>query len=106
TTFSRSQRRSAPSLMVWRPFSHDTESAMWVTLVLKSVAVFGGEPSCWYPEIRHVGNVLGNRASDGIPGRLSPADADVLKSAADRATVRRVSPTRSSLRARSDMVRW
>ena len=46
-TFSRSQRRSAPSLNVCRPFSHVSESAIWVTLVPKSVAVFGGDPSCW-----------------------------------------------------------
>jgi hypothetical protein len=30
-----------------RPLSQESESAIWVTLVLKSVAVFGGEPSCW-----------------------------------------------------------
>ena len=46
TTFSRSQRRSAPILIVCRPFSHVSVSAICVTLVLKSVAVFGGDPSC------------------------------------------------------------
>ena len=45
-TFSRSQRRSAPILKVCRPFSQVRESAISVTLVPKSVAVFGGEPSC------------------------------------------------------------
>ena len=46
-TLRRSQRRSAPALMVWRPFTHVSVSAICVTLVLKSVAVFGGDPSCW-----------------------------------------------------------
>ena len=46
TTFSRSQRRSAPILSVCRPFSQVSESAICVTLVPKSVAVFGGDPSC------------------------------------------------------------
>ena len=45
-TFSRSHRRSAPIFSVCRPFSHVSESAICVTLVPKSVAVFGGEPSC------------------------------------------------------------
>ena len=46
TTFRRSQRRSAPILSVCRPFSHVSESAISVTLVPKSDAVFGGDPSC------------------------------------------------------------
>ena len=45
-TFSRSQRQSNPILTVWRPFTQVSESATSVTLVLKSDAVFGGEPSC------------------------------------------------------------
>ena len=45
-TFSRSQRRSAPDLDRVPPLSHVSVSAISVTLVLKSVAVFGGEPSC------------------------------------------------------------
>ena len=46
-TFSRSHRQSSPILNVWRPFSQVSESATSETLVLKSDAVFGGEPSCW-----------------------------------------------------------
>ena len=46
-TFSRSQRQSSPILIVWRPFSHVSESATSETLVLKFDAVFAGEPSCW-----------------------------------------------------------
>ena len=46
TTLSRSHRRSAPILIVCRPFSQVSESAISVTLVLKSDAVFGGDPSC------------------------------------------------------------
>ena len=46
-TFSRSQRRSAPSLIACRPFCHVSESAICVTLVPKSEAVDCGEPSCW-----------------------------------------------------------
>ena len=46
TTFSRSQRKSNPVLTVWRPPTHVSESATSVTLVLKSDAVFAGEPSC------------------------------------------------------------
>ena len=47
TTFNRSHRQSSPILSVWRPFSHVNASATSVTPVLKSDAVFGGEPSCW-----------------------------------------------------------
>ena len=46
-TVSRSHRQSSPSLMVCRPFNHVSESAISVTLVLKSEAVFVGEPICW-----------------------------------------------------------
>ena len=46
TTFRRDHRKSAPTLIVWRPASQVSVSASWVTLVPKSVAVFGGEPSC------------------------------------------------------------
>src|SRR3954462_13719106 len=67
-TFSRSHRRSAPNLNECRPVSHVNESAICVTLVLKSDAVFAGEPSCWWPEMRMVGNVFGNCAFDGMPG--------------------------------------
>ena len=38
--------QSTPALIVCRPFTHVSVSAIWVTLVLKSVAVFAGEPSC------------------------------------------------------------
>ena len=61
--------------MVWRPFSHVSESAISVTLVLKSEAVFVGDPICWYPLGANVGNVLGNPAFDGMPGMLSAAPA-------------------------------
>ena len=46
-TLSRSQRQSSPILTVWRPFSQVSESAICVTLVPKSEAVFVGDPSCW-----------------------------------------------------------
>ena len=46
TTLSRAQRRSAPILIVWRPFNHVSVSAIAVTLVPKSVAVLAGDPSC------------------------------------------------------------
>ena len=46
-TLSRSQRQSSPIFMVWRPFSQVSESAICVTLVLKSEAVLFGDPSCW-----------------------------------------------------------
>ena len=105
-TFSRSQRRSAPIFSVCRPFSQVSVSAICVTLVLKSVAVFGGDPSCWYPAIRNVGSVFGNRAVDGMPAGSSPLDAALLSSAAVRPTVRRVSPMRSSFSRRSENVRW
>ena len=45
-TFSRSQRRSAPIFSTCFPFNHARVFAICVTLVLKSVAVFGGDPSC------------------------------------------------------------
>src|SRR5215831_5588918 len=64
-TFSRSQRQSRPNFTVWRPLSHVSESPISVTLVLKSEAVFSGEPSCWNPLIVNVGIVLGNLAVDG-----------------------------------------
>jgi len=38
-TPSRSHRQSSPIFMVWRPFSQVSESAICVTLVLKSEAV-------------------------------------------------------------------
>jgi len=44
---SRSQRQSSPALNVWRPRTHVSVSAISVTLVLKSVAVLAGDPSCW-----------------------------------------------------------
>ena len=47
TTLSRSHRQSSPTFMVWRPFSHVSVSATWLTLVLKSEAVLLGDPSCW-----------------------------------------------------------
>ena len=47
TTFRRSHRQSSPILSVCRPFNQVSESATSDTLVLKSDAVFGGEPSCW-----------------------------------------------------------
>ena len=46
STLRRSHRRSAPTLIVCRPFSQVSVSAISVTLVLKSVAVFDGDPSC------------------------------------------------------------
>ena len=46
-TLSRSHRQSSPIFMVWRPFSQVSESAICVTLVLKSEAVLFGDPSCW-----------------------------------------------------------
>ena len=46
-TLSRSHRQSRPIFTVWRPFSQDSESAICVTLVLKSDAVLFGDPSCW-----------------------------------------------------------
>ena len=46
-TLSRSQRQSSPIFMVCRPFSHVSESATSDTLVLKSEAVFVGDPICW-----------------------------------------------------------
>src|SRR5215510_8484960 len=54
-TLSRSHRQSSPSFRLCRPFSHDSESATSVTLVLKSDAVFVGDPSCWYPLGEKVG---------------------------------------------------
>src|SRR6266850_1026282 len=45
-TFKRSHRQSRPILNVWRPLSQGNESATSETPVLKSDAVFGGEPSC------------------------------------------------------------
>ena len=45
-TLSRSQRQSSPIFMVWRPFSHVSESAISVTPVLKSDAVLVGDPIC------------------------------------------------------------
>ena len=45
-TLSRSQRQSRPIFTVCRPFSQVSESAICVTLVLKSDAVFIGDPSC------------------------------------------------------------
>ena len=45
-TFRRSHRQSAPILMECRPFSQVRESATCVTLVPKSDAVLGGDPSC------------------------------------------------------------
>src|SRR6185436_2158236 len=65
-TSSRSHRQSAPTFHVWRPTTHVSVSAISVTFVLKFDAVFGGEPSCWYPPIRNVGRVVGNRAFDGM----------------------------------------
>src|SRR5262245_30545286 len=77
TTLSRSHRQSSPTFMLWRPFSQVSESATCVTLVLKSEAVFVGDPSCWYPFGAKVGSVLGNCAFDGRPGMLSaPPAAD------------------------------
>jgi hypothetical protein len=56
--------------------------------------------------MRNAGSVLGKRASEGMPGKPIASDADALKLAAVRATVRRVSPTRSSFRRRSEIARW
>src|SRR4051794_32893265 len=70
TTFRRSHRQSSPIFTEWRPLSHVSESAICVTLVLKSEAVLFGEPSCWYPFGAKVGSVLGNCAIDGMPGTL------------------------------------
>jgi hypothetical protein len=82
--------------MVWRPFSQVSESAICVTLVLKSDAVLLGDPSCWYPFGANVGSVLGNCAFDGMPGMLSAAPAADDNDTALRWTARRVSPMRSS----------
>src|SRR5438034_6135769 len=101
-TLSRSHRQSRPIFTACRPFTQARESATSVTLVLKSDAVLGGEPSCWYPPTRNVGSVFGNVADDGIPGMLSVADAGPLSWTADRATKRRVSPARSSFTHRSE----
>src|SRR3989442_14560121 len=95
-TFSRSQRQSSPIFIVWRPLIHVSVSATSETLVLKLVALFGGDPSCWYPLMRNVGSVLENRAVAGIPGMLGSAPVALEITAAVRATVRRVSPIRSS----------
>src|SRR4029450_3993713 len=56
-TLSRSQRQSNPIFTVWRPLSHVSESAIWVTLVSKVEAVFIGDPSCWKPLGAKVGIV-------------------------------------------------
>ena len=45
-TLSRSHRQSNPVFTVWRPFSQVSVSAISVTLVLKSEAVFVGDPIC------------------------------------------------------------
>ena len=46
TTFRRDHRRSAPAFTVCAPRSHVSVFAICVTLVLKSVEVLAGEPSC------------------------------------------------------------
>src|SRR5262245_34408876 len=94
TTLSRSHRQSSPIFMEWRPLSHVSESATCVTPVLKSEAVFVGDPSCWYPFGAKVGRVLGNCPFDGIPGMLSAAPAADDNETALRWTARRVSPMR------------
>src|SRR5581483_347056 len=75
TTLSRSHRQSSPSFSAWRPLIHERESATSDTPVLKSDCVFGGDPNCWSPLMTYVGICT-----------------------AERCTVRRVSPTRISLR--------
>ena len=105
-TFSRSQRQSSPAFTVWRPFSHVSESATWVTLVLKSEAVVVGDPICWYPLAANVGNVLGNFAFDGIPGMSSSAPAGEDSETALRWTDRRVSPMRSSFNRFVENMCW
>jgi hypothetical protein len=50
--------------------------------------------------------VFGKRAFDGIPGMLSALPADVASSAADRSTLRRVSPMRSSFNRWLENVCW
>src|SRR4051812_10351382 len=105
-TFKRSHLQSSPALIVWRPRTHVSESAASVTLVLKSDAVLGADPSCWYPPIKNVGSVLGNFAVDGMPGMLSAAPALVASCAADRPTVRRVSPMRTSFSRLDENMCW
>src|SRR6185295_14247929 len=106
TTLSRSHRQSSPIFMVWRPFSQVSESAICVTLVLKSEAVLVGDPSCWYPFGAKVGRVLGNCAFDGMPGMLSVAPAGEDSDTALRWTDRRVSPTRTSFKTLVEKVCW
>ena len=60
-------------------------------------AVFGGDPSCWYPATTNAGSTSEDHPADGRPGRPRTADAGPGSRAADRRTARRVSPARSSL---------
>ena len=98
-TFRRSQRQSSPVLNVCRPANQVSESASSVTPVLKFDAVFGGDPSCWYPAMRNVGSVTAKFALAGMPGMPSAAAAGPGSCTALLRTARLVSPIRSSFSA-------